>query len=133
VIVGIVLLFTVGVHGSYLFYGGSKIIVNDGNADIITAVEKMLNDDHIKFTKETYSGVVEYVCHSTISNDQINAFHTLAANDAADIYAVTFSNSGMMSYLNNTLITLLILTGFICVYTMLRLHMLSIIPMFINL
>ncbi len=138
-IVGLVMIFTVGVHNSYSFYGGTRIVIFVGNViefkfnDFI----RDLNQLHIaSWYNTSFDGNYVYLYTSSVLNYEeiTEAFLPLIPNiQASNIMLGSITNDAIMNFVHTDINLLLIASGFISIYTFIRLGWTSIIGVFIGL
>lgn len=148
-IIGLALIFTVGVHNSYSFYGGTRIVIFIGNVpgfdyDYFISQLKLLNIASWYNTSLDGNYVYLYTS-SVLSHKEIIDFITTirAAKPiegaqavlvpAANVMSGSITNDAIMNFVHTDIKLLLIASGFISIYAFVRLGWTSIIGVFLGL
>jgi hypothetical protein len=120
---GVILIITVGVHSSYVFYGGSRLIVAKEAYDTHTAAFA----GYSNITMETNGFFVYLYYDHVFDTNQISTWADFSPNYtpslAADWVSVqSISSAGAISFANSAIYLLLIISGLISVYAFVRLN-----------
>lgn len=128
-IVGITLLFTIGVHPSYSFYGGTRLVIwYSGDTFDLNNFKTLINE-HASWYNISVEG--NYVYAYTSQSFAYSEVMTWGL-PYDTIRVETVSNSTIMNFVHKDVNLLLITTAFICLYAFIRLGWTSVIGIFIG-
>ncbi len=128
-IIGITLLFTIGVHPSYSFYGGTRLVIwYSGDTFDLNNFKTIINE-HASWYNISIEGNYVYAYTSqSFSYSEVMAWSL----PYDTIRVETVSNSTIMNFVHKDVNLLLITTAFICLYAFVRLGWTSVIGIFIG-
>lgn len=141
-IIGLSLLFTVGVHNSYSFYGGTRVVIFIGdvsgfNYDYFISQLKSLGVASWYNVSLDGNYVYLYTSSTLTHAEIVNAITSIIIDpdtsstiDASNIMFGSITNDAIMNFVHTDIKLLLIASGFISIYAFVRLGWTSIIGVF---
>ncbi|MDR2636412.1 MAG: hypothetical protein LBB95_00980 [Mycoplasmataceae bacterium] len=131
IIVGIVLLFTIGNHNAYEFLGGCKIVIfTNTDTDPQTILNNLANAG-IKWSnisKEQNCWIITTSLSYDLVYSKINTISGFGSNFILQLIPSGILNTDILTLI----IATLILGGFMSLYALIRLNWTSIVPMFLS-
>lgn len=141
VIIGLILVFTVGVHNSYSFYGGTRIVAFIPNAgffqlpDFMKSLKALDGSIHWYNVGLNNGNYLYLYTSSTFNFETVSnwAIWSTVGIDKANIMVSSINSNPIMNSVHGDINLLLIVSGLITLYSFLRHGWVSAIPMFIGL
>ncbi len=128
ILIGLSILFTLGVHSSYSFYGGTRLVIwYDTDTFDLDAFKQEINKYGSWYNVSVDSNYVYAYTSKTFTYNEVASWGL--PYDTIRVEMV--SNSTIMNFVYKDVNLLLITTGFICLYAFIRLGWTSVIGIFI--
>ncbi|MDR0674684.1 MAG: hypothetical protein LBF36_00210 [Mycoplasmataceae bacterium] len=131
VLLGVILILTIGVHSAYSFYGGSRLVMSDftyasHSADFIGYSNLVRSDGLVYlYYDHTFNlGNLSWVIRQELPDKPWQ-------NDFVSLQSI--SSTGILDYTRSTIYMLLITSGLVALYSFIRLNWVSVIAVFLGL